>query len=38
MKMMEQVNIEDSIKRLYFDLAGDPTPEEMDMLLKITLY
>ena len=36
MNMMEPVNIEDSIKRLYFDLAGDPIPEEMDILLKIT--
>ena len=36
MNMMEPVNIEDSIKRLYFDLAGDPMPEEMDILLKIT--
>ena len=36
MKMMESVNIEDSIKRLYFDLAGDPMPDSLDMLLKIT--
>lgn len=36
MGMMEAVDIEKSIGRLYFDLAGDPMPEEMDMLLKIT--
>ena len=36
MKMMEYVNIEDSIKRLYFDLAGDPMPDALDILLKIT--
>ena len=34
--MMEPVNMEASIGRLYFDLAGDPMPEEMDMLLTIT--
>ena len=34
--MMEPLDIEQSIGRLYFDLAGDPMPEEMDMLLKIT--
>ena len=36
MGMMEAVDIEKGISRLYFDLAGDPMPEEMDMLLKIT--
>ncbi len=36
MKMMEPVNIEDSIKRLHFDLAGDPMPDSLEMLLKIT--
>ncbi len=36
MKMMESVNIEDSLKRLYFDLAGDPMPDALDILLKIT--
>ena len=36
MKMMEPVNIEDSLKRLYFDLAGDPMPDALDILLKIT--
>ena len=34
--MMEPIDIEQSIGRLYFDLAGDPMPDEMDMLLKIT--
>lgn len=34
--MMEAVDVEASTRRLYFDLAGDPMPEEMDMLLKIT--
>lgn len=36
MGMMEQVDMEAEIGRLYFDLAGDPMPEEMDMLLAIT--
>ena len=36
MNMMEFVNIENSLKRLYFDLAGDPMPDALDMLLKIT--
>ena len=34
--MMEPIDIEKSIGRLYFDLAGDPMPDEMDMLLAIT--
>ena len=34
--MMEPVDIEGAMGRLYFDLAGDPMPDEMDMLLKIT--
>lgn len=34
--MMQPTNIEKSIGKLYFDLAGDPMPDEMDMLLKIT--
>ena len=34
--MMEPVDIDESIGRLYFDLAGDPMPDEMDMLLNIT--
>ena len=36
MGMMEPVDMEAEIGRLYFDLAGDPMPEEMDMLLAIT--
>ena len=36
MNMMTPVNIENGIKRLYFDLAGDPMPDAMEMLLKIT--
>jgi len=35
MNMMEAVDIEAGLSRLYFDLAGDPMPEEMDMLLQI---
>lgn len=35
MKMMPPVNISSGMKNLYFDLAGDPMPEEMDILLKI---
>lgn len=35
MKMMTPVNISAGMKNLYFDLAGDPMPEEMDILLKI---
>lgn len=34
--MMKPANVEEGLKNLYFDLAGDPMPEEMDMLLKIT--
>ena len=36
MKMMDAVDVEAGLKKFYFDLAGDPMPEEMDMLLKIT--
>lgn len=36
MGMMEPVDMEAEIGRLYFDLAGDPLPEETDMLLAIT--
>ena len=35
MKMMPPVNIAAGMKNLYFDLAGDPMPEEMEILLKI---
>ena len=34
--MMEKVDMEGSMGSLYYDLAGDPLPEAMDMLLKIT--
>ncbi len=33
--MMESVNVEDNIKNLYFDIAGDPEPIALDMLLMI---
>ena len=36
MGMMEKVDMEGSMGSLYYDLAGDPLPEAMDMLLKIT--
>ena len=36
MKMMEPVDMEKSMGNLYFDLAGDPMPDALDMLLKIT--
>ena len=36
MQMMPQTDISSGLKNLYFDLAGDPMPEEMDILLKIT--
>lgn len=35
MKMMPPTDISAGLKNLYFDLAGDPMPEEMDILLKI---
>ena len=35
MNMMEAVDVASGLKKFYFDLAGDPMPEEMDMLLKI---
>ena len=35
MKLMEPVDIDQSLGRLYFDLAGDPLPEALDMLLAI---
>ena len=36
MDMMNAVDVEAGLKKFYFDLAGDPMPEEMDILLKIT--
>ena len=35
MNLMEPVNFDESIKKLFFDTAGDPIPEQFDMLLKI---
>lgn len=36
MNLMEQINFEESLKKLFFDTAGDPMPEQFDMLEKIT--
>ena len=36
MGMMKPTEVAEGLKKMYFDLAGDPMPEEMDMLLKIT--
>ena len=36
MGMMPPVNLEAGMRNLYYDLAGDPLPEAMDMLLNIT--
>ena len=36
MGRMEPVDMEAGMKQLWFDLAGDPTPDQMDMLLRIT--
>ena len=36
MGKMEPVDLEAGMKNLWFDLAGDPTPDQMDMLLRIT--
>ncbi len=35
MNLMESVNFDAGIKKLFFDTAGDPIPEQFDMLLKI---
>ena len=35
MKMMPPTDISAGLQKLYFDLAGDPMPEEIDILLKI---
>ncbi len=35
MNLMEPVNFDAGIKKLFFDTAGDPMPEQFDMLLKI---
>lgn len=36
MGKMEPVDLEAGMKNLWYDLAGDPTPDQMDMLLRIT--
>lgn len=36
MNLMEPVNFSASLSKLFFDTAGDPMPEQFDMLLKIT--
>jgi len=36
MNLMESVNFSASLGKLFFDTAGDPMPEQFDMLLKIT--
>ena len=36
MNLMESVNFSASLGKLFFDTAGDPMPEQLDMLLKIT--
>lgn len=35
MNLMEPVNFESSLGKLFFDTAGDPMPEQFDMLTKI---
>lgn len=34
--MMKEINVWDNLKNLYFDIAGDPEPFALDMLLMIT--
>ena len=36
MDRMKPVDVEAGLKNLWFDLAGDPTPDQMEMLLRIT--
>jgi len=36
MNLMEPVNFSASLEKLFFDTAGDPMPEQLDILLKIT--
>ena len=36
MKIMNAVDVAAGLKNFYFDLAGDPMPEQTDMLLKIS--
>ena len=35
MNLMEPINFDSAIKKLFFDTAGDPMPEQFDILLKI---
>ena len=35
MNLMEPVNFSASLSKLFFDTAGDPMPEQFDMLTKI---
>ena len=34
--MMDVVDVKEELKNLYFDIAGDPEPVALDMLLMIT--
>lgn len=34
--LMQEVDVKENMKNLYFDLAGDPEPYQLDMLLMIT--
>ena len=36
MQMMKPIDFASSLQKLFFDTAGDPMPEQLDMLLKIT--
>ena len=36
MGLMEPINFEKSLEKLFFDTAGDPMPEQFDILTKIT--
>ena len=36
MNLMEPINFSAGLGKLFFDTAGDPMPEQLDMLLKIT--
>lgn len=33
---MPPTNIADGLKKIFFDLAGDPMPEQMEILMKIS--
>ena len=35
MNLMEPINFEKSLEKLFFDTAGDPMPEQFDILTKI---